>query len=62
MDIDTKLQIAIYTQLFVAGAVLLAINLVSPSQLEEYRLWEIFPAVLASIITTFGLRHMKELT
>lgn len=48
---------AILLALVVAGIISL-----SGSRATYFQLWEIFGALLAMMITTFGLLHMKDLT
>lgn len=61
MEIDEKLGYALMLEALIAASLLSGI-LFAPELAQVYRLWEILPAVLASMITTFGLKEMKKKT
>ncbi|QGA79960.1 hypothetical protein [Candidatus Nanohalobium constans] len=62
MKMNQKLGIMIYIEAAALLSVLALIAYLDGSQVQNYRLWEVFPALMASIITTYGLKEMSRLT
>ncbi|MFB6099824.1 MAG: hypothetical protein ABEK16_00995 [Candidatus Nanohalobium sp.] len=62
MKLDDKLRYAVIFEVFLTAAVISLIYLLPESQVSAYRLWEVFPALMAATLTTFGLKEMKEKT
>lgn len=62
MKANKKIQTLFYIEI---AALLILLTIITYSGQDitaKYRLWEIFPAILAGTITTFGLMKMKKLT
>lgn len=62
MDIDADLELLLKLELVALAAAAAALALVDPPEAASYRLFELFGALLAASITTFGLLKMDELT
>ncbi len=61
MDRNQKLGYALMFEALTAASLLSGI-IFAPEMAQVYRLWEIFPAVLAAMITSFGLKEMRKET
>lgn len=59
MGLDEKLKALIIFEIFLAVITVSMIFLLPEEAVESYRLWEIFPAGLAALITTYGLKSMR---
>lgn len=62
MKMDENLEMIIYIEAAALLSVLFLIAYSDSSQVQSYRLWEVFPALMVSIITTYGLKEMSNLT
>jgi Na+/proline symporter len=62
MNTDTKIGIAGIIQVLAATCLFIGTVVLKPETLQLYRLWEIFPALIASSITTFGLKEIRKKT
>jgi hypothetical protein len=59
---DTKIGLTGLIQVFASLLIFVGAIVLSPETVQLYRLWEIFPALLASSITTFGLKEIRKKT
>lgn len=62
MKLRKKLEMLMIFELLLLIAIALGIFFLSPDESEKYTLFEFLGAVLASMITTFGLYKMRDLT
>lgn len=62
MKIDTKVGLAGMIQVLTASLLLTGALTMSAETAIGYRLWELFPALIASSITTFGLKEIRKRT
>ena len=62
MKLDTKLGFIVLIEFMALVGVFSMMVLLEGARVSSYRLWEIFPAVLAALITTFGIKEMRRKT
>lgn len=62
MDFVKKLQLGLSFEVALLLGVVALIHSLSPAEASYFRLYELFGALSAAIITTFGLYKMRDLT
>jgi peptidoglycan/LPS O-acetylase OafA/YrhL len=61
MELNEKMRYALILEALLVAALVAAINFY-PETASRYMLWEVFPAIIAAMITTYGLKEMKRRT
>jgi hypothetical protein len=62
MKTDREFGIMVLFELVSLAAVVLVMVFLPEDRVAAYRLWEVFPAILAALITTFGIKEMRRKT
>ena len=62
MKTDTKIGLIGVIQVLAASSLLIGAIVMDVEVVSSYRLWEIFPALVASSMTTFGLKEIRKKT